>query len=97
MISKKTENPVTHKTLSSPPAASNIVGIPFATPYWRSCRFTREGTVTAGDNAPRMHLKCFKAYRCIITDLKDQSECSYNLLCEYTILCVLYFFYLQIL
>lgn len=60
MIPKKTENPVTHNTLSSPPAASNIVGIPFATPYCRSCKFTKEGTVTAGDNAPRMHLKYFK-------------------------------------
>ena len=47
---------MTHITLSSPPAASNIVGIPLATPYCLSCRFTREGTVTAGDKAPRMHL-----------------------------------------
>jgi hypothetical protein len=57
IIPKKTENPVTLSTLSRPPAARSIVGIPLATPYRRSCRLTREGTVTAGDNAPMMHLE----------------------------------------
>ena len=62
MIPKRTENPVTHITLSRPPAASNIVGIPLATPYRLSWRLTREGTVTAGDSAPRMQLHLIEKY-----------------------------------
>ena len=57
MIPKNTEKPVTQNTLSSPPAANSIVGIPLATPYFLSCKFTRIGTVTAGERAPSIHLE----------------------------------------
>jgi len=53
---RNTEKAVTQRTLSRPPAARSMVGMPLATPYFRSCRFTRAGTVTAGERAPRIHL-----------------------------------------
>ena len=73
---RKTPNRLMASTSSHEEAAITSVGIPASTPYPLICKFSMDGTTTAGETAPKMKL-LYKINSKIVVTVNERSERSF--------------------